>query len=263
MAAGKNKNLNKKKKTGKKVVDPFVRKEWYDVRAPTYFKRPVGRTVCTKTIGQKTARDNLLGRVFTQSLGDLNDKGDDFRKFSMKIEEVQGNQCLTSFNGMDMTTDKLRSLVRKNQTLIEAYSDVTTTDGYHLRVFTIGSTRKAPFQTRSTSYAQAGQSRQIRKKMVQVINREVSKADINQLIVKLSTEVIGRTVERQCQAIYPLQNVLVRKVKVLRAPKAELARLIEQHGGADALKRFELASQAVEAVVERPAEAEAEAETEA
>lgn len=43
---------------------------------------------------------------------------------------------------MDFTTDKLKSLVKKWQTLIEAYLDVKTTDGYLIRVFTIAFTQK-------------------------------------------------------------------------------------------------------------------------
>lgn len=55
---------------------------------------------------------------------------------------LQGRNCLTNFWGMDFTTDKLRSLVRKWQTLIECHVDVKTTDGFTLRMFCISFTKK-------------------------------------------------------------------------------------------------------------------------
>lgn len=61
--------------------------------------------------------------------------------------------------GMDFTTDKLRSLVRKWQTLIEAHVDVKTTDGYLLRLFCISFTMKRPGQIKKTCYAQSSQVR--------------------------------------------------------------------------------------------------------
>ena len=47
---------------------------------------------------------------------------------------MQGTQCLTGFHGMDFTRDKLCSLIKKWHSLIEAFVDVKTTDGYHLRM---------------------------------------------------------------------------------------------------------------------------------
>ena len=56
-----------------------------------------------------------------------------------------------------MTTDKLRSLVKKWQTLIECFTEVKTTDGFVLRIFCIAFTKKRPNQIRKTSYAQTAQ----------------------------------------------------------------------------------------------------------
>jgi small subunit ribosomal protein S3Ae len=239
MAVGKNKKLGKARKGSKrKVTDPFSKKEWYDVRAPSVFPtKTIGKTIVTKTTGTKVARDGLLGRLFEVSLGDLKPDGEDeaFRKFLLKVEEVNGMNCLTQFHGMDLTTDKLRSLVRKWQTLIEAHADVKTTDGYSLRLFCIGFTKKRANQNRKTSYAQSSQVRQIRKKMVDIMARETNGVDLNGLVEKLISEIIGKEIEKHTQSIYPLQNVLIRKVKVLRSPKVDVSKLMEMHGGAEAL----------------------------
>jgi len=237
MAVGKNKKLGKKRKGGaRKAADPFSKKEWYDVKAPSAFSiRQVGKTVVTKTQGAKNSRDSLLGRVYHVSLGDLKPNGEDdaYRKFSLKVEDVVGSNCLTNFYGMDLTTDKLRSLVRKWHSLIEAYVDVKTTDGYLLRLFAIGFTKRRLNQVKKTSYAQSAQVRAIRKKMVDIMTREASTADLNELVTKFIPETIGREIEKATEGIYPLQNVLIRKVKMLRAPKTDLGKLLELHGGPD------------------------------
>ena len=54
MAIGKNKKLGKKAKMAgkKKAIDPFSRKEWYDIKAPGMFtNRVAGKTPVTKTTG--------------------------------------------------------------------------------------------------------------------------------------------------------------------------------------------------------------------
>ena len=45
-------------------------------------------------------------------------------------------------------------------------------------------------------------------------------------------ESIPQEIERKCQSIYPLQNVFIRKVKVLKKPKFDLTKLMEMHGDA-------------------------------
>lgn len=233
MAVGKNKGLAKGGKKGakKKVVDPFTRKEWYDVKAPSMFSVPhIGKTIVNRTQGTKIASEGLKGRVFECSLADLQNDEVAFRKFRLVAEEVQGKNVLTNFHGMNLTTDKLRSMVRKWQTLIEASIDVKTTDGYLLRVFCIGFTRKPPNQNRKTSYAQHTQVRAIRKKMMDIITKEVTQSDLKDVVNKLIPDSMAKDIEKNCHRIYPLHDVCIRKVKVLKRPKFDLTKLLELHG---------------------------------
>ena len=99
MAVGKNKHLTKdgEKRAKKKVVGPFSKKDWYDVKAPAMFNiRNIGKTLVTRTQGTKIASDGLKGRVFEVSLADLQNDEVAFRKFKLITEDVQGKNCLTS-----------------------------------------------------------------------------------------------------------------------------------------------------------------------
>ena len=224
------KKVNKKGK-GKKVVDTMARKEWYDVRAPNQFKeRNVCKTLVNRTAGLRIASDSLKGRVFEANLGDLNKNEDQgFRKMKLRVEDVQGDKCITLFYGMDITRDKLCSMIKKWKTLIEANVEVTTTDGYKLRVFCIAFTRKQENQNKKTCYAQSSQIHAIRAKMVEIITEEVSKSDLASLVNKFCAELIGARIQKECTRIYPIENTMIRKVKMLKAPKVELAKLMEQH----------------------------------
>ncbi|CUS11923.1 unnamed protein product [Tuber aestivum] len=233
MAVGKNKRLSKGKKgLKKKVQDPFTRKDWYSVKAPsTFASRDVGKTLVNRTTGLKNANDALKGRIFEVSLADLQkDEEHAFRKVKLRVDEVQGKNCLTNFHGLDFTSDKLRSLVRKWQTLIEANITIKTTDDYLLRLFAIGFTKKRQNQIKKTTYAQSSQIREIRKKMVEIIQREAASCSLSGLTQKLIPEVIGREIEKATTAIYPLQNVHIRKVKLLKSPKFDLGALLNLHG---------------------------------
>ena len=121
------------------------------------------------------------------------------------LTPVQGKNCLTSFYGMDFTTDKLRSIVRKWQTLIEASVDVRTTDGYVLRLFAIGFTKRALNQVKKTTYAKSSQIREIRAKMTEIMRREAEGSELKELVQKFVPESIGREIEKACKVgLYPV-----------------------------------------------------------
>ncbi|KAL1211650.1 Small ribosomal subunit protein eS1z [Cardamine amara subsp. amara] len=249
MAVGKNKRISKGRKGGKKkAVDPFSKKDWYDVKAPSIFThRNVGKTLVSRTQGTKIASEGLKHRVFEVSLADLQgDEDNAYRKIRLRAEDVQGRNVLCQFWGMDFTTDKLRSLVKKWQTLIEAHVDVKTTDSYTLRLFCIAFTKRRANQVKRTCYAQSSQIRQIRRKMRDIMVKEASSCDLKELVAKFIPEAIGREIEKATSSIYPLQNVYIRKVKILKAPKFDLGKLMDVHG--------DVSAEDVGVKVERPAD---------
>ena len=83
---------------------------------------------------------------------------------------------------MSFSTDKLRSLVRKWQSTIEAWVDVKTNDGYTIRLFVLGFTKRRQNQVKATTYAQTSQIRQIRKKMADIITKHAAQSDLQNLM---------------------------------------------------------------------------------
>merc|ERR1712060_388906 len=128
------------------------------------------------------------------------------------------------------------SLIRKWHALIEAHADVKTTDGYIVRMFVIAFTKRRPDQVKTNCYAQTAQVRKIRRKMVEIMVNEAGKVQLRELVKKLIPESIGKEIEKQTQGIFPLKDVLVRKVKILKKPNFDISKLMELHGdsGADA-----------------------------
>ena len=110
------------------------------------------------------AADSLKGRVFEISLADLNKDAtnDAYRKMKVQVEEVKGFDCYTNFYGMDMTRDKLCTLVKKWHTLVEAFVQAKTNDGYLIRMFCIGFTKRHRRQVKATVYAKNSQQKLIR-----------------------------------------------------------------------------------------------------
>ena len=62
--------------------------------------------------------------------------------------------------------------------------DAKTNDGFVLRFFPIAFTQRNKFQLKATTYAQRSQIKQIRRRMVEVITKEVSKSSLKDIVVK-------------------------------------------------------------------------------
>lgn len=119
MTQGKNPGLKAgggKKGAKKRTIDPLSRKEWYDFRAPIPFSsKSFGKTLVTKSSGNRIASEEIKGRVVESTLADLKDNSTDkfWRKVKLVIDDVDNRNAKTSFYGLDITRDRLCSMIRK------------------------------------------------------------------------------------------------------------------------------------------------------
>ena len=173
------------------------------------------------TAGEKFSYEAIKGRVYTVSLGDLN-QTNPHKKIKLIVDEEaeKGSKvALTNFYGIDTTRDHLCSLIRKWHTLIDCFVDAKTSDGFLLRLFITCSTKKAKRQQKATSYAQESQIKQIRKIMSSVIVKEVKKSTLKELVPKLLTDIISEDITKKAKKIFPVQNTIIRKVKTIKRPR--------------------------------------------
>jgi small subunit ribosomal protein S3Ae len=269
MAIGKTSNKTGKggrKGAKKKVVESMLRKEWYDVVAPTTFKtRNCAKALCNKTQGLKIAADNLKGRVYEINQAELDDasnKEQPFRRIKLEVKEVQGRSLLTQFHSLNMTNDKMRSQLRKWCTLIESVVTAKTADGFTFRLFITAFTTKQPGQLSKNCYAPTRLAKWVRHRITKMVQKKLSKCTIDQAVTQLTSDALQDSLHRRCNPIIPLRDVKVTKVKVIREPKLDMQKLFDSHGVIPASLEGEariVEEPAVEVAAEAPAAAAAPA----
>jgi len=234
IGGGNQKRKGGKKGSKKKAVDTFSRKEWYDVKAPSkmFNSQDIGKTCANKSQGIKLASDSLKDRVFQVSLADLMNGEEDYywRKLKLQVQDIRGKECLTDFDGMDVTRDFICALIRKWHSTITAFVDAKTKDGFTIRVFLYTFTRKhAGHRADATCYAKTNQIRSIRAVMQSEIKNFCAQNEMHQIVKKMTNENVAKDIEKKIRLIYPVQMTLISKVKVLKKPPFDQSRLLALH----------------------------------
>jgi len=181
-------------------------KQWYKVLAPEMFGRaPVGETTSYDP-------DKVVGRVIETTLGDLtNNFSKQNTKLRFRVDKVAGDSAYTRFVGHEMTTDYIRSLVKRRTSRIDAIVDVTTTDGFQVRV------KPSCFTVKR---ARANQVKSIRELSKQVVLTKATGLDLNQLIQEVVLGKLSLDIYKEAKAVYPLRRVEVRKTEIVTEPAA-------------------------------------------
>lgn len=163
----------------------------------------------------------MIGRRYDVNQADLAGSNDvAHRKFIFKVGDIKGNECIGFFDGMELTSDKQKAMIKKWHTLIEAQKDVVAKDGSIFRVFVMAVTRRLPGYVKKTCYVKNSEEKKIRKIMFDVIEEELAGCDAQRIMKKLANETVGKKIEELGSEVFPLQNCCVRKVKTIKSYQA-------------------------------------------
>ena len=130
---------------------------------------------------------------------------------------------------MTTTKDRLCHIVKKWQTTIETFLNISTRDGFLLRVFAVAFTARRKTQLRATSYASGCQIGKIRAKMRDIMIEEIKNSLLKQVSHKFIERVIEKRIAKECNKIYPLQNVYIKKCKMIKEPRLPFAKLMDMY----------------------------------
>ncbi|NJE06182.1 30S ribosomal protein S3ae [Thermococcus sp. M36] len=186
--------------------DKWKMKEWYIVYAPDFFG--------SKEIGLTPADDpeKVIGRVIETTLKDLTG---DFTKGQVKlyfqIYDVKGQNAYTKFKGHTLARSYIRSLVRRRTTRVDGIFNITTKDGYKLRVMGMVIAYRR---------IQTSQERAIRKIIQDIIYKKAEELNYRDFILEAVTGKMAAEIAKEARKIYPIKRAEIRKIKVLAEPEA-------------------------------------------
>ncbi len=195
----------------KKIKDKWKSKQWYSIYAPEMFNRA--------KIGETLSDDpaKMLGRTIEVTLQDLTG---DFRmmhiKLRFRVVDHSTSDAFTRFMGLDLTSDYIRRQTRRKRTKMEGVFDVTTKDGYKVRLKPMAISDKR---------IQSSVQYLIRKRMESVINEAGAGHTFSELTSMVLTpdkeKGLVNQILNQCRPVYPLKRMDIRKMEILSMPEGE------------------------------------------
>ncbi|WP_370573713.1 30S ribosomal protein S3ae [Methanomethylovorans sp.] len=189
-----------------KKLDKWKSKSWYNIETPEF----IGRNNIGTTLAEEP--EQLIGRIVEATVGDLtNDFSKHNTKLKFRINDINGDVAQTRFIGHEITTDYLRSIVKRQTSRIDTNLKVTTKDGYIVRVKPICFTVKR---------ARTSQIEGIRQVMDSTVKERAIELNFEQFVEEAIMGKLSATIYRNAKNIYPLRRVEIRKTEVEGIPAA-------------------------------------------
>ena len=155
----------------------------------------------------------LIGRVVEATLYDItSDFSHHYLKMFFQVNEIDGKTAKTLFKGHEYSRDYLRSLVRRRTTKVDSLINLTTKDGFKLRIAVSALT---------LSRIKTSQEKIIRKLMDKTIHEKANALSLDQFVQEMVLGKIASDIYNQAKEVAPLRHVGIRKSKLLAAPQQQ------------------------------------------
>jgi len=188
----------------KHIRDKWRGKAWYMVVAPPFFGNVELGTVPAEEPEQ------LIGRVVEATLYDItSDFSHQNLKMFFQINEIEGKTARTLFKGHEYSRDYLRSLVRRRTTKIDGLFNLTTKDGYKMRVSVSALT---------LSRIRTSQEKLIRNMMDKIVKEKAAALTLDQFVQEMVLGKIASDIYNEAKKVAPLRHVGIRKSKLVAQP---------------------------------------------
>jgi small subunit ribosomal protein S3Ae len=187
------------------VKDKWRGKAWYMVVAPSFFGNV--------ELGSIPAEEpeKLIGRVVEATLYDITaDFSHHYLKMFFQVNEIDAKTAKTLFKGHEYSRDYLRSLVRRRTTKVDSLINLTTKDGYKLRIAVSALT---------LSRIKTSQEKIIRKIMDKTIHEKAEALSLDQFVQEMVLGKIASDIYNQAKEVAPLRHVGIRKSKLVAQPQ--------------------------------------------
>jgi small subunit ribosomal protein S3Ae len=188
----------------KQVRDKWRGKAWYMVVAPSFFGNiELGSVPAAE-------QEQLIGRVVEATLYDITqDFSHMYLKMFFQVSELDGKTAKTVFKGHEYSRDYLRSLVRRRTTKVDALLNLTTKDGYKLRI---------AISALTLSRIKTSQEKVIRGIMQRTIKEKSAALTLDQFVQEMVLGKIASDIYNESKKVAPLRHVGIRKSKLVAQP---------------------------------------------
>jgi small subunit ribosomal protein S3Ae len=185
----------------RRVRDTWKEKQWYTITTPSEFG--------DAEIGVTPARDPdmLLKRRVESTLRELSgDFSKQYVKLKFQISEVAGDTANTRFIGHQVTSDYVRSMIRRGTSRIDTIVKAETKDGQIMKIHVLAITIKR---------AKSSQQRYIRETIEKLVVDAASQKNFVELVEDIIGGKMASYVYHEAKKIYPLKRVETIKTQVV------------------------------------------------